>query len=112
MDRLRDTSSRFQQELSQEIESYLLKAATNGRKYTRFQSKFSFSESYGNVKVSTLVYGWRVGKGVFTVDSFKDIQLESTPFNALVKSFADRNITVSNISNPSKGFGFWIEASF
>jgi len=109
--RLKDTSDDFINMLTDEIEFYLKETANRGRKSIRFQSEFQFASTLGNVKISTLVYGWRTKDG-WDATRYKEIGLKGTPFDYLVEEFKTRDIVIKNISNPNKGFGFWIEASF
>lgn len=109
--RLKDSSDRFQKELSEEIDKNLLHAASKGRTSVRWESRFGFPGHYGNVRVSTLVYGWRTPK-CWDKERFTEIGLEGSPFDRLVKIYEQAGITLRNVSNPNKGFGFWLEASF
>lgn len=109
--RLKDSSDRFQKELSEEIDKNLLSAASKGRTSTRWESRFGFSGHFGNVRVSTLVYGWRTPQ-CWDKTRFSEIGLDGTPFDTLVKSYQGIGITLRDVSNPNRGFGFWLEASF
>jgi hypothetical protein len=109
--RLKDSSERFMEELEEEIEERLIYGAKRGRKTVRFESRMIFSRPFGNVKVSTLVYGWRTRKG-WDTDRFKEIGLDATPFETISKKLENKGIKIKNISDSNKGFGFWIEASF
>lgn len=108
---LKNTSNDFLFELENEINEYLQNCASNGRKSIRFQSKFKFADTFGNVKISTLIYGWR-NKNEWNTSRFKEIGFEKTPFDKLVNDYKERDIVIKNISDSKKGFGFWIEASF
>ena len=108
---LKNTSNDFINELENEINEYLKNCASNGRKSVRFQSQFKFANVFGNVKISTLIYGWR-NKDGWNKSRFKEIGFEGTPFDKLVNDYKDRDIIIKNISDSKKGFGFWIEASF
>ena len=108
--RMKDTSFDFMNVLEDEIQGFLLDMANRGRKSVRFQSFLQFGQKFGNCKVSTLVYGWRSKDG-WDKEKFKELGFDGTPFDMLVKDFGERGISVKNISNPNKGFGFWIEAS-
>jgi hypothetical protein len=111
--RLKDSSDRFQEDLGNEIDDRLQKAAYHGHRTVRFQSVFDFNRPFGNVKISTLVNGWMTSDGGWDVERFKEIGLESTPFETLVKKFDDeKKIQIKNVSDRKRGFGFWIEASF
>ena len=111
LSRLKESSDRFQVELSEEIDHHLLRSATNACKKIRWSSRFNFNESFGNVKVSTLVYGWRTPDS-WDISMFKEIGINGSPFEELVNNYKKKGIDIKNISNRNKGFGFWIEASF
>jgi hypothetical protein len=102
----------FMEDLRLEIEERLLFAAQYGCKNTRFKSRFIFHNRYGNVKISTLIYGWMNHDGTWNNDGFKDIGFTDTPFVMLKNQFKSKGITINNISDPKKGFGFWIEAFY
>jgi hypothetical protein len=109
--RLKNSATDFMNILEDEIENHLTQGAYRGRKNVRFQSEQDFAKPFGNVKISTLVYGWRTKHG-WDIERFKEIGLSGTPFDQLVEEFRERGIRVRNISDSNKGFGFWLEASF
>jgi transposase len=113
LNRLQDSCVEFRNELGKQIEERLTSAAYRGKRSVRFET-LSFNRKMGNVKVSTLVYGWKNPQTTSYWDAsvFQEIGFDSTPFDALVKEYLERGIHVKNVSDPSKGFGFWIEASF
>lgn len=107
--RLKETSMDFMHILEDEIQGMLLEMAKRGHKRTRFQSFFQFSQHFRNLRVSTLVYGWRSPAG-WDIEKFKELGFTGTPFDLLVEDFKGRGIFVKNISDSNRGFGFWIEA--
>jgi hypothetical protein len=111
LNRLKVSSDNFQKDLEEEIIEKLKTIAEKSKKSCKFKSKYNFSEKYGNVKVSTLVKGWKTENG-WDIERFYEIGLDSTPFENLVKNLEKRGIFIKNISDSKKGFGFWIEASF
>lgn len=111
LNRLRQSALRFKKELTKEIELRLTKNAYHGKRVVRFEWK-PFSSKSGNVKISTMVYGWRTSNNEWDHQAFLEIGYDPTPFEVLVKEFKEKGINVRNISDPKKGFGFWIEASF
>lgn len=111
--RLKDSIRRFKEEITDEIEYHLTQAAKSARKECRFQSDFSFNKPLGNVKISTLVYGWyNRDSRTFSIRGFEEIGMTQTPFKEVVEEFEKKGIRVSNISDRNKGFGFWIRADF
>jgi hypothetical protein len=111
LDRLKESSLRFQNILENEILEKLQETAKKSRKKCKFKSKLNFNEKLGNVKISTLVKGWKTETGWDTF-RYQELGLLGTPFEDLAEKLKQRGINVHNISDSSKGFGFWIEASF
>jgi len=114
LNRLKDSVQEFKIKLSQEIDYHLLRSAKHGCKRVRWCSRFNFSQKIGNVKVSTLVHGWKTNNTINSWDAstFKEIGMDGTPFQEIINDYKTRGIEIKNISNCCKGFGFWIEASF
>lgn len=111
--RLRDSVERFKEQLREEIEYNLCETAKSSKKKCRFQSKYSFSDPFGNVKISTLVYGWyNRNTKTLNINGFQELGMTMTPFDELVKEFEQKEIYVSNISDRNRSFGFWISAQF
>jgi len=111
LNRLKESSLRFQNGIEDEVLEKLQETAKKSRKKCRFKSKYNFNEKLGNVKISTLVKGWKTETGWDTI-RFQELGMNGTPFDDLTKKLKERGIYIQNISDPSKGFGFWIEASF
>jgi hypothetical protein len=72
---------------------------------------WKLSDKYrGRFRVSTFVNMYRLPDP----SVFEDIGYAKgeSPFDRVVKTFADKGMTVRNISDTSKGYGMWLELSF
>lgn len=113
--RLKDSCDDFMNEMEKEVMDRLLSSVHRGNKMVRFRASMDFDQSFGCVKVSTMVYGWRDSKNHgWTTKTFEEVGIKEgmTPFSLVVEDFKERGISVKNISDRRRGLGFWIEASF
>jgi hypothetical protein len=103
----------FERQLIDEIEKKLVMTAEHGKRTVYFRSKFEFSDKFMRFKVSTLVYGWKQSNNTWLTIPFHDIYKENmTPFDNIIRTLESRGIYIENMSDSSKGHGFWIQASF
>lgn len=105
-------------EISENFVSMILQKTMNELKYCSLHGiltkKFyvdHFKNKKGNVKVSTLVKGFKI-KEEWNDEIFKKIGYESTPFQYVVSILKERNILLEDISDINKGLSFWCQVSF
>lgn len=108
--KLKESSDLFIQQLMTRAWMELNDCASKGflRKKFFFEN---FKEKFGPVKVSTLVKGFHI-RGVWDPSIFEKIGLSHTPFQEAVRELKQRGIQIKDVSDISKGTGFWIEVSF
>lgn len=113
--RLKESCEDFMKEMEKEVMDRLLSSVHRGNKLVRFRASIDFDQSFGCVKVSTMVYGWRDSKNhEWNTKTFEEIGIKEgmTPFAVVIDHFKEQGIIVKNISDRRRGLGFWIEASF
>jgi hypothetical protein len=71
----------------------------------------NFKQKFGPVKVSTHVKGFHV-HGVWDPSIFQKIGMVDTPFQNAVSMLKQKGISLRDVSDISKGAGFWLEVGF
>ena len=108
--KLRDSADLFTDQLVRRALAELRDSATKGylRKKFFFQS---FKEKYGPVKISTLVKGFHI-EGEWDASIFEKIGIQGTPFQRAVRLLSEKGILLEDVSDITKGAGFWLEVKF
>lgn len=108
--KLKDSADLFTEQLVRRSLAELRDSAGKGflRKKFFFEN---FKEKYGPVKVSTLVKGFHI-QGKWDASIFKKIGLDKTPFQRAVDLLLEKGIVLEDVSDITKGAGFWLEVGF
>lgn len=107
---LRESADLFTEQLVRRALAELRDSAAKGflRKKFFFES---FKEKYGPVKVSTLVKGFHID-GQWDPAIFQKIGMNETPFRRAVSLLLEKGIVLEDVSDITKGAGFWLEVKF
>ena len=108
--RLRESADLFTEQLVRRSLAELQQGASKGFLRKRFFFE-NFKEKYGPVKISTLVKGFRI-HGKWDPSIFHKIDRKETPFQKAVHLLREKGILLEDISDISKGAGFWLEVRF
>jgi hypothetical protein len=76
------------------------------------QFRYNYSSRYEGVRVSTLFKGFRRKDGGWDTSTLEAIGYDKTPFDAVVRKFADKGISVRNISEEKRSLNVWLFISF
>jgi hypothetical protein len=71
----------------------------------------NFKQKFGPVKVSTLVKGFHI-HGKWDPSIFQKIGMQETPFQKAVFLLQEKGISLRDVSDITKGAGFWLEVGF
>ena len=97
------------------VEKEALETAKRGRRQTHRKYPLSFHERVDGFRVSTYVKGFRTSDGGFDPSRFVELGYTpeaATPFLKACAFLQNRGIVVEDVSDPSKGLGFWLRISF
>lgn len=114
--RLHTSSTNFIDVFQEWIETKALEIAHKGKRSANCKYPLSFNERFAGFRISTYVKGFRKADGGFDSSRFQELdgydEEVSTPFVRACKLLGERGIVVQDISNPSRGLGFWLSISF
>jgi len=110
LSQLRDSSHLFIETLMERAWMELQDCASKGFLKKKFYFA-NFKEKFGPVRISTLVKGFHV-RDTWDASIFEKIDKTTTPFLEAVNYLAQKGITLKDVSDISKGTGFWLEVSF
>lgn len=113
--RLQAASDAFAAAFEEWADQQALAIAKRGRKQAHQKYPVSFHERKDGFRLSTFVKGFRDSSGAFNPSRFLDIGYTSevpTPFEKARISLRERGINVEDVSDPSKGLGFWLKIYF
>ena len=114
-DRLKKASEDFISEFEKWVETEAVDIAGRGRRHAHRKYPMAFHERQNGFRISTYVKGFRTAEGDFDSSRFQDIGYEDptpTPFSAACAGLAKRGIYVEDVSDPSRGLGFWLKIAF
>jgi len=108
--RLRESADLFTEQVMHRSLVELHDSANKGflRKKFFFEN---FKEKYGPVKVSTHVKGFHI-QGQWDPSIFEKIGMQETPFQRAVRLLKEKGIVLHDVSDITKGAGFWLEVKF
>lgn len=113
--RLTTSANDFVDSFQQWVEKEALDMANKGRRQSHRKYPLAFHERLNGFRVSTYVKGFRTSTGVFDTSRFSEVGFTEdvpTPFEKARAQLKERGIEVDDVSDPSKGLGFWLRISF
>lgn len=113
--RLSEASTAFVTSFQAWVESEAMDMASKGRRQSHRKYPHAFHERLHGFRVSTYVKGFRTADGSFDSSRFQEVGFSEdvgTPFEQARLFLRERGIYVEDVSDPSKGLGFWLRISF
>jgi hypothetical protein len=116
-DRLKSACDKFNEVFIEWVESKAMELAHRGKRSGNFKYPLAFNDRFNGFRLSTYIKGFRTKEGTFDASRFKELEHGftddcSTPFDQVKSILAGRSINIEDISDPTRGLGFWVKISF
>lgn len=115
-EKLKNASESFVKDFEKWVEAEALTIASRGRRQAWVKYPLSFHDRFEGFRVSSFIKGFRNPEnGGFDPQRYTEIgytEAVPTPYHRVQHDLQDRGINVEDVSDSSRGLGFWLKISF